>query len=63
MARKATTPAEATRKAREHIGASKAAIRTLTNPESDASEYMEAAKALEAAGCYIRRATERGLLP
>lgn len=31
-------------------------------PRECGCEYLEAAKALEAAGCYIRRAVERGLV-
>lgn len=63
MARTPTTPAQASAKAREHTAVAAAALRTLRNPESDRSEFMEAAKALEAAGCYVRRASEKGLLP
>lgn len=63
MARTPTTPGQASAKAREHAAVAAAALRTLRDASADASEFLEAAKALEAAGCYIRRATEKGLLP
>ena len=78
MARKALTPEAAQRQTRAHIEASRAALKVLAQPLSDddvcslcedgvteaecGCRYAEAAKVLEAAGCYIRRAAARGLL-
>lgn len=79
MARKAQTEADFRLKAQAHIGAMKAAIRSLDRSLSDddvcgcdagnasgdteqecGCEHREAARVLEAGGCYIRRGLERG---
>lgn len=65
MARQALTETEWRAKAeRHHLPTMEAALRSLRRSGAtsayDADEHREAARVLEAGGCYIRRGLERG---
>lgn len=62
MPRKALTPETARRQVGAHVKASREALKVLSSPDASDGARMDAAKVLEAAGCYIRRATAKGLL-